>query len=53
MLSTRSYYVPTIKNAPMISKSSSRDERNFVKKGVNWALRQMGKRNSHLRILIF
>jgi 3-methyladenine DNA glycosylase AlkD len=24
------------------------DERNFVKKAVNWALRQMGKRNKHL-----
>ena len=27
------------------------DERNFVKKAVNWALRQIGKRNSHLRAL--
>ncbi|MFV0390859.1 MAG: DNA alkylation repair protein [Paludibacteraceae bacterium] len=26
------------------------DERNFVKKAVNWALRQIGKRNNHLRI---
>jgi 3-methyladenine DNA glycosylase AlkD len=25
------------------------DERNFVKKAVNWALRQIGKRNSRLR----
>ncbi|MBI5225980.1 DNA alkylation repair protein [Candidatus Micrarchaeota archaeon] len=25
------------------------DERNFVKKAVNWALRQIGKRNSFLR----
>jgi 3-methyladenine DNA glycosylase AlkD len=24
------------------------DKRNFVKKAVNWALRQMGKRNKHL-----
>jgi 3-methyladenine DNA glycosylase AlkD len=24
------------------------DKRNFVKKAVNWALRQMGKRNTHL-----
>jgi 3-methyladenine DNA glycosylase AlkD len=24
------------------------DERNFVKKAVNWALRQIGKRNGHL-----
>jgi 3-methyladenine DNA glycosylase AlkD len=27
------------------------DERNFVKKAVNWALRQIGKRNSNLRVL--
>src|SRR3989440_8730213 len=27
------------------------DERNFVKKAVNWALRQIGKRNSHLRAI--
>jgi 3-methyladenine DNA glycosylase AlkD len=26
----------------------SRDERNFVKKAVNWALRQIGKRNRYL-----
>ena len=26
------------------------DERNFVKKAVNWALRQIGKRNAELRI---
>ncbi len=25
------------------------DERNFVKKAVNWALRQIGKRNAYLR----
>jgi 3-methyladenine DNA glycosylase AlkD len=25
------------------------DERNFVRKAVNWALRQIGKRNSLLR----
>jgi len=25
------------------------DERNFVKKAVNWALRQIGKRNLRLR----
>src|SRR6266446_5226290 len=25
------------------------DERNYVKKAVSWALRQIGKRNSHLR----
>jgi 3-methyladenine DNA glycosylase AlkD len=27
------------------------DDRNFVKKGVNWALRQIGKRNLHLNTL--
>ena len=27
------------------------DERNFVKKAVNWALRQIGKRNTHLNKL--
>jgi len=27
------------------------DERNFVKKAVNWALRQIGKRNRHLNAL--
>ena len=28
-----------------IIKRESRDGRNFVKKAVNWALRQIGKRN--------
>ena len=27
------------------------DERNGVKKAVNWALRQIGKRHNHLRTL--
>lgn len=35
---------------PLI-KHYAGDERNFVKKAVNWALRQIGKRNSHLRAL--
>jgi 3-methyladenine DNA glycosylase AlkD len=35
---------------PLI-KQYAGDERNFVKKAVNWALRQIGKRNSHLRTL--
>jgi len=35
---------------PLIKQHAS-DERNFVKKAVNWALRQIGKRNSHLRTL--
>ena len=33
---------------PLI-KQYATDERNFVKKAVNWALRQIGKRNNHLR----
>ena len=36
-----------IKFFPVIKKYST-DERNFVKKAVNWALRQIGKRNSWL-----
>lgn len=32
---------------PIIIRESS-DNRNFVKKAVNWALRQIGKRNIHL-----
>jgi 3-methyladenine DNA glycosylase AlkD len=31
-------------------KKASTDERNFVKKAVNWALRQIGKRNKKLNI---
>jgi 3-methyladenine DNA glycosylase AlkD len=33
----------------MIEREST-DERNFVKKSVNWALRQIGKRNENLRL---
>jgi 3-methyladenine DNA glycosylase AlkD len=32
---------------PAIRREAT-DERNFVKKAVNWALRQIGKRNSAL-----
>lgn len=32
---------------PVIKKAST-DERNFVRKAVNWALRQIGKRNKRL-----
>jgi 3-methyladenine DNA glycosylase AlkD len=35
---------------PHIIKHAN-DERNFVKKAVNWALRQIGKRNRHLNAL--
>jgi 3-methyladenine DNA glycosylase AlkD len=31
-----------------IIKNNSNDERNYVKKAVNWALRQIGKRNTKL-----
>ena len=33
---------------PLIKRGAT-DERNFVKKAVNWALRQIGKRNMKLR----
>ena len=33
---------------PMIAAAST-DERNMVKKAVNWALRSIGKKNPHLR----
>ena len=32
---------------PVIAREST-DERNFVKKAVNWALRNIGKRNRYL-----
>lgn len=35
---------------PVIMREST-DERNFVKKAVNWALRNIGKRNRHLNEL--
>ena len=34
---------------PLIKEASS-DGRNFVKKAVNWALRQIGKRNKKLNV---
>lgn len=34
---------------PLIEETAG-DERNFVKKAVNWALRQIGKRNAVLRV---
>jgi 3-methyladenine DNA glycosylase AlkD len=33
-----------------ILEKGSRDERNFVRKAVNWAIRQIGKRNNSLRV---
>jgi 3-methyladenine DNA glycosylase AlkD len=40
-----------LKFFPLIKKHST-DNRNFVKKAVNWALRQIGKRNKNLRIKV-
>jgi 3-methyladenine DNA glycosylase AlkD len=34
---------------PIIIREAN-DDRNFVRKAVNWALRQIGKRNNHLRM---
>ncbi len=34
---------------PLIEKESG-DERNYVRKAVNWALREIGKRNAGLRV---
>jgi 3-methyladenine DNA glycosylase AlkD len=34
---------------PLMMEAAT-DERNFVKKAVNWALRQIGKRNATLRV---
>ena len=34
---------------PIITRESN-DDRNFVRKAVNWALRQIGKRNARLRV---
>jgi len=36
-----------LKFFPLVKKAST-DERNFVKKAVNWSLRQIGKRNKNL-----
>ena len=44
------FYEAFLQFFPLI-KQYAGDERNFVKKAVNWALRQIGKRNSHLRTL--
>lgn len=37
-----------LKFLPIIKREST-DERNFVRKAVNWALRQIGKRNKNLQ----
>lgn len=40
-----------VKLLPLIKKHSA-DNRNFVKKAVNWALRQIGKRNINLNKIV-
>ena len=42
--SYRTRMVEIIQFLPLIEKAA-RDERNFVKKAVNWALRAIGRRN--------
>lgn len=37
-----------VRHLPLIEKAAS-DDRNFVKKGVSWALRSIGRRNPPLR----
>jgi 3-methyladenine DNA glycosylase AlkD len=39
---------PFLKSLALIERAAS-DERNFVKKGVSWALRGIGRRNPRLR----
>ncbi len=39
---------PFLESLPLIERAAS-DERNFVKKGVSWALRSVGRRNAALR----
>ena len=38
---------PFLEGLPLIERAAT-DERNFVKKGVNWALRRIGRRNRAL-----
>lgn len=38
---------PFLETLPLIERAAT-DERNFVKKGVSWALRSVGRRNATL-----
>lgn len=38
----------TFEKLLVLTKNEASDERNYVKKAVNWALRQVGKRNKYL-----
>src|SRR6188768_1470784 len=40
---------PFLDSLPLIERAAT-DERNFVKKGVNWALRGVGRRNARLHL---
>lgn len=40
---------PFVKCLPLVEKAAA-DDRNFVKKGVSWALRGIGQRNAALRV---
>jgi 3-methyladenine DNA glycosylase AlkD len=40
---------PFLRSLPLIEGAAS-DDRNFVKKGVSWALRGIGRRNPRLRV---
>ncbi|MDD5750459.1 MAG: DNA alkylation repair protein [Candidatus Pacebacteria bacterium] len=56
MMAGLAVHSKTLKDKDFVSffpliKSASADERNFVKKAVNWALRQIGKRNLALNAL--
>ena len=40
---------PFVRSLTLIERAAD-DDRNFVKKGVNWALRAIGRRNRTLRV---
>jgi len=52
-LATKSVKAPDelLESFLAVIEHSADDDRNFVRKGVNWALRQIGKRNRHLNAL--
>ena len=54
MMAVLAWHDKTAKDSAFVSffpliKKAATDERNYVKKAVNWAIRQIGKRNSLLR----
>lgn len=55
LLATLAVHDKQAGDAPFIAalaliEAAAHDERNFVKKAVNWALRNIGKRNAQLRV---